>query len=291
MTETSVKRKTGIIGRLLKYMLFASIFFVVIFAVLARIGGSEDVHRQMIEEYISEFTGYKASIGTFNSLNFFPLVIIDFENAELREPPPKAQDEDGEYFPDPVIYVKKAFLAASFWDVVFRTGKIQALKLEELYAIPGSVIEDPFTLEALEFKEEESGETFLEARGAFASAPYTMRKKTTTFGERPHQSYRIDHASPFQILIGDSAATITLENITESVDDPALKIIGTIQSATMSDNDLKPDSKLNKNLQTLWQKINARQEDVRVESEITLERNNGEKVPLVFENGLLSKKP
>jgi len=275
--DTPVKKKKSWLGRLFKLTLFLAIFAVIIFTVLSKIGGNEPHHQQIIEQYASEISGYSARVQKFNSLNFFPLIIIDFERMEFRES--AAAEVDALFnttFTDPVMYLEKAYIVSSFWDVVFGTGKFRILDLSNIYIIPGIFLEDDIVFNTISIIENEDGTAHLQANGKIAETPFEIRKPVKTFGKAPKKTYRIIAAAPLEMTIGDAYASITFDTVPGDDNTPPVTTIsGTIRSDTLNAQTLDPNGRLSKNLNRFWTRTNNPDHPVRRVCDLILKRSNG----------------
>src|SRR5262249_31243184 len=131
----------------LKTIFFAVAFFLIIFTVMANMGGSSDTLRESIEQFISESTGYKARVGHLSAMTFFPDISFNFENMELY----------GESSAEPAVYTGSVKVALDFWDVMMNTGKIKTFNIRKFRALPGVIFESAFALDELAITDKEEG--------------------------------------------------------------------------------------------------------------------------------------
>lgn len=200
------QKKKRWLWKSLKIFLIAGAISVVLFTVLARLGGNSPVLRESVEQYIREATLYEPRVGRLNHMNFFPTVIIDFDNLELR---PK-----GFKTGPSVITVQKIFLASSFWDVITHSGKVSALHVQGLQAQSGSFLEKPLTLEHLSIlTNEKTGKSILRGDGSIEETPFYVSLSLEVFGKPPVQKFRIDKQKKLEAGLDDFHLSVKLVDV------------------------------------------------------------------------------
>lgn len=128
------------LGTLSKWLFFITAFFLLILTVLGNIGGNSDELKASIEQYIQSATGYHTTVKTLNAMEFFPDMVFDFEGTALRATP-----EDDL----PVATIKRVHLITNFWSVMFHTGKVKALYIDQVVAQPGVLGAQAITIDRL----------------------------------------------------------------------------------------------------------------------------------------------
>jgi len=123
------EKKGGWGAFFLKFIFFSVAILLIGLTVLANIGGHTEDHRAAVESYASYYTGYKAHIDKLNNFQFFPDIIVDFEGLELSDPLKSDYSR---------AKIGKVQLAISFWDIVFSSGKLKKLNLENVVLHPGA---------------------------------------------------------------------------------------------------------------------------------------------------------
>ena len=116
---------------LFKVLFFVLAFFLIMFTVLANISGNSDFYKESIEQYAQSATGYHAQVGKLNKVSFFPTVMFDFEDLELRQSP----GDD-----TPLASISSVLFKVGFWDVALGTGYIKALEVTDAKALPGAFL-------------------------------------------------------------------------------------------------------------------------------------------------------
>lgn len=211
MTDKPQKKKKSWFSRLFMIVICAGIFFAIIFTVLANIGGNSEPLKQSVEQYLTDATPYVARVGTLNHMNFFPSVIVDFNNLELMP--------DGLPTAEPLIRVQKSFMAASFWDVITHSGKVNAIHISYLYALPGSLFKNDFTLSDLSILTNETAdEAILKAEGKIAATPFFAIMGLEISGTFPHNQYRIGKEKKIEAGLGDYRLNAIMRDANEGID-------------------------------------------------------------------------
>lgn len=211
MTDKPEKKKKRWFSRLFMIVLCASIFFAIVFTVLANLGGNSLPLKQSVEQYLSDATPYEARVGILNHMNFFPTVIVDVNNLEFMP--------EGLPTAEPIMRAQKAFMAASFWDVITRSGKVNAIHIGYLTAIPGSLFKNDFTLDSLSILTNEKGdEAILSGEGKIAALPFSAVMSLEIFGTFPHNSYRIGKEKKLELGLGDYHLGTIMRDAGEGLD-------------------------------------------------------------------------
>jgi hypothetical protein len=125
--------------RLIKYAFFAGIFLFIILTALTNIGGSSDVLKEAIEDFITDNSAFEARIETLHNMNFFPDIVIDFENLSLRSKESTQQ----------AIHIAKVKISMGFFDVMFRTQKYKIVDVENANVVGGVLFNRPFLVSSI----------------------------------------------------------------------------------------------------------------------------------------------
>ncbi|MCC6598566.1 MAG: AsmA family protein [Alphaproteobacteria bacterium] len=151
-------------GWLIPLVLYSSFFLFILFTVLANLGGSSDVLKESIEQYLSENTNYTAHVGKLNAMHFFPEIAVDLENLELRDV------KTG----DVAIYIGKAQISIGFFDVTFKRQRFRSFSIQDMRAAAGSLLGKPLSFEYIGLRKEEEG-AFLAAEGNLDGRPLSLK--------------------------------------------------------------------------------------------------------------------
>jgi hypothetical protein len=187
----------------LKMIFFISAFLLIIFTVLANMSGSGDTMKQAVEGFFSDATGYRASIAKFNRLVFFPDIIIDFEQMDFF---------DGDETTSPVATIGKLHLAMSFWDVMFSTGKIRRMNLEDVTANQGVLIPSAVNIKTARVFDEGDNAALLEIKGSIEDQPLEIRSDMKAFGVAPWKTYRFGPERNVFLKLGDLQASAIIKS-------------------------------------------------------------------------------
>ena len=209
-TETTEKKpkKRRWLRTIIKIALLAAVLLFIVLTVLKNLGGADDTLKSGIEGYISEATGYTATVRTLNNVTFFPDISFDFEDLELWE--------DGVEY-DPVALVGKIEFSTGFWDVLFGTGKIRGLYLKSAYARPGSFLDQAIAIKTLSIIETNSGEVFLEGEGAVGSNEVAVKVNIQPGGSPGRRKYKLTPDKGITLRYGP----IKLEGVLDRTAKPA----------------------------------------------------------------------
>jgi hypothetical protein len=182
-----------------KLSLFASLFFFVIFSVLANIGGNSDVLRGSIERYVSEGTGYKTHVGTLNSMQFFPDIVIDIQDLKL---------ENSDH--QTVIAADKFKIAFSFFDVLFSRSRFRALEIENFSVAPGFWMQPGLMVKSMRLLEQ-NGQGRLLFEGILGNTPVSGLAGMAVEGSPARRKFSFEKSWIFEIILEKTALRGTLE--------------------------------------------------------------------------------
>ncbi len=222
--EEPVKEKRNWFMTIFKTVFFVAAFLLVIFTVMANMGGNSDTLKGAIEEFLAGSTGYQVKISTLNHMSFFPTIGIDIEDVQMR---PNAE------VPDRLISVGSARAAMSFWAVTFSSGKLRVLDIEEFHALAGTLNPQPLYLEhvgILETEDEYESPDGALLRGSGALGDHSisfqinMEKQGREFGFAPERGFDVSvgdfsaqgvlHGNPGRIKLQDLRIAVPEDVIT-----------------------------------------------------------------------------
>ncbi len=201
--KNETPKKRSWLKRLFKFSVFLTLFFAVIFTVMANLGGANDMYRSAVEEFVSEATGYPASVKTLNNMTFFPEVGFDFEGVELFE----SADNKAS-----VGSAKKISIALSFWDMAFQTGKLSQLHIEGVEAQAGVFMDKAVNIELATIKEEEGKLPKLFVTGHIDKYPVRATMDMKLYGTEKNKAYGFDDDRAFELELGEVSAKGTARN-------------------------------------------------------------------------------
>lgn len=195
MTEEIVQeqpRRRRWFGTIFKILFCVLAGLILIFAVLANLGGSNDALKKSIEEFVAENTGYDAKVGKLNNMNFFPDIILDFENTEFFR--------RGQI--DVVMTAQKVQVAFGFWDVMARTGKIKKMNIEGFRAMPEILTDKSVRVDSLAIVETENGPR-MESKGLIGENPFSVSYSMESSGLGGGRNYRFGRERDLDITFGN----------------------------------------------------------------------------------------
>ena len=132
------KRKTPYdrLMTLLKICFFICAFAMVIFTVLANMGGNNETLHEGVTHFISEISGGRpVELGKLNYMGFFPTVRVDMEDVAIYA---RAGDKV------PLISLESFRLGIPFWNVATRLPRISEFYVQNFEAIKGVLIPEEF---------------------------------------------------------------------------------------------------------------------------------------------------
>lgn len=188
----------------LKIIFFLSAFLLIIFTVMANMGGSSDVLRESIEQFIGESTGYKTKITKLNKMTFFPDISFDFEGTTVG----------GGEAVSPQASADRVIIRLSFWDVMGNTGKIKKFEIKNFQAAPGTVFVQPLTFENVQIfdKDGEQGKAMLNGQGKIGDQKIEIAAQMQILGKGSSKKYSFGDPRIFNLSIGDIQIATELHN-------------------------------------------------------------------------------
>ena len=188
---------------LIKWLLILAVLVFILLTALSRMGGSSDVLRETIEDFLTENTPYTAHIIKLNHMYFFPNVVIDVENVELRG----GDSGTGEA----AIRVGSARFAMGFFDLLFQPGKFKHIHMQDFSAQRGSILNKPLKVEYLKIVDEE-GPAHIEVKGAIGEYDVSATLGLESSGSKGRRKYKIGAERSFEISIANLKAQGTFRN-------------------------------------------------------------------------------
>lgn len=189
-------RMRRFIGLSMKIVLGLALLFLVMFTVLAKVGGTSSALKDAAEGLIGDLSGHRAVISTFRGLYFFPQVRLDFSDLSLY--PIQAPREV-------VLTLGRFQMESDFADVIFRTGRFRALNIEDLQSRPGVILPAALRIEKtlIEEQKKETGPSafFYVLIGHVERTPARLSIPVDTFGDGADREYRLrfDQLSMLQL--------------------------------------------------------------------------------------------
>jgi hypothetical protein len=191
MTEAKLRDRRWI-GTTLKVLFCVAATLLIIFTVMANIGGTSPTLKKSIEEFIEDGTGYRAEIGTLHNMSFFPDIAFDFESTELYR--------TGQI--DAVAYAGRVQVAFSFWDVMASTGKIKKLNIEHFITMPDILLKTQLTVDSLKIVDN-GEEPRLVGSGTIGDQDFTISSGMKAKGIGQGKKYTFGSERDFFVTLGN----------------------------------------------------------------------------------------
>ena len=182
-----------------KWVFIFALFAAAGFWILGALGGDSDRHREVVEGYLQDITGLEARIGQINSLNFFPTIIIDFENLDMVDVALPIEEQRVE------IHADDAFFAVDFRDVIFGSGKFRSIEVNHVQILAGHLMEEAVVVDFLRVEHVDEGVAFLMGSGMIGERAFTMKVPVLVYGSLPKAKYRFDLEYPVVLTMEDGA--------------------------------------------------------------------------------------
>ncbi len=196
------REKSGLrkwIGRIVKILFCVFAVLLVIFTVMANIGGSSDALKKSIEGYISESTGMDARVGQLNNMSFFPDVAFDFEDTEIYT----------RGSADVVMIVGRVQVMFGFWDVMAGTGKIKVMNIEDFIAVPGAVMKNDLQIDGISIVEDQDGAR-MQSTGKIGGKSFTARSDMEVTGLGRGKKFSFGPERIINASLGDADISTTM---------------------------------------------------------------------------------
>jgi len=193
----------SIVLRILKWLAIIAVFVFILLTVLSRMGGNSDVLRQAVEDFLSDSTPYSARVGTLNSMRFFPNIVVDVADIELRT----GDDGTGET----VVRIGAAKFVMPFFDVMFRPGHFKDIQIQNLKAMPGSLLKKSVSIETIAVQDQDQTPTMV-MNGKIGNAPLRASIGLHGKGQPGRRTYIIGRERPFEATLADLSAQGTIRN-------------------------------------------------------------------------------
>ncbi|MBX2834240.1 MAG: AsmA-like C-terminal region-containing protein [Micavibrio sp.] len=236
------RKKKSIIKRIIKWSLIIGLIVFVGLTVLSRLGGDSEVLQSSVEDILTEKTGYKAKINTFNRMTFYPLIAIDAESIDFFEiikeeaEPEEAQSEQAsvapdeiepKYSSDPVMQIGKLQVALGFFDLMLSKGRVRHFLIEDFKAEAGALLEQPISVDKIDISsqaefhsEEEGGDEdgdeegrgYINFTANISDKPLKGSISVDAHGMDRYKSYSVGNNKIFYITTGDLIFSAQLES-------------------------------------------------------------------------------
>ncbi|MCB9982515.1 MAG: AsmA family protein [Rhodospirillales bacterium] len=192
-----------IVLRILKWLAILGVALFIGLTVLSRMGGNSPVLREAVEEFLTDATPYTARVGTLNSMRFFPNIVIDVTDVELRG----GEDGTGEA----QVRIDTAKLVMPLFDALYRPGHFKDLQIKNLKAMPGSMLAQSIEIQSLAI-EDEGEQSALVIDGRVGKTPLKASFGLDVKGKPGAYTYVIGRERGFEATLADIGAGGTIRN-------------------------------------------------------------------------------
>jgi hypothetical protein len=193
-TEPHPEKEKHWLGTLLKVVFFTGAALLLVFTVMANMGGSNDTLKGAVEQFLTDASGYQSTVTKLNRMNFFPTIGLNMEGIEMHR-------ADGDY--DTAVTIGKVDIAMGFWDVTFNTGKIKKLTVENASVLPGVILSHPMHVEKISIEEDQGDLAFFEGRGVIGPHNFSFQADMEASGISGARKYRFSDNHPFVLAADD----------------------------------------------------------------------------------------
>ncbi len=197
------KEKGNWLYTICKIVFWIAVIVLVMLTILANMGGKQETHKVMVEDFASELTGYNAKIKTLNKVSYFPSISVDFEDMDFFA--------KGNIV-TPVAHIDRAQTSVSFWDVMRQTGRFKILNLQGISALPGVALNKGITLKHFSVVDSGDDGSKLEAQGTIGDAPLAFTMGVISEGAGKGKNYTFEGGRAFQLDLGDLKFTGRVQN-------------------------------------------------------------------------------
>jgi hypothetical protein len=198
-----VKAKGSWLYFLSKVLFCIIAFLLVIFTVLGNMGGNSDFHRETIEQFASETTGFRAKITNLINLTYFPTISMDFEDMDLFNDP---------VIDTTVVHIDKAQVALSFWDVASRSGKIKVLNVRGIHVSPGVFLDKKITMEHFAINDTDKTHGGLDGQAYVGNTALVFSMEMAASGDGAGRKYWFPPRRGLRVDLGDIKISAVLQN-------------------------------------------------------------------------------
>ncbi len=178
--------------RSIKISIILAVIVFGLLTVLSRIGGNSETFKLAVQDFLTDSTPYTAYIHTLNNMTIFPSISVYVEGVELRE----GDAGTGEA----VIRIEAAKISLPFFDVLFRPGHFKNFEIQNLKAMPGTILEQALALDSVSVGSED-GQAYLNIEGRIDENPLSAKIGLETKGKPGKYIYAVGRTRPLDITL------------------------------------------------------------------------------------------
>lgn len=176
-----------------KLAFFLAVLLAVIIAVLSSLGGNSDVLKSSIEEFLGGRLGGVAKVEKLNRMTFYPYMGADFEGVKVVR-----RDNESQI----LLSADHITVAMGFWDITLSTNKVKAFNIQNLYAVPGVIMEKGITISQMAIIDE-GDKAYVRGDGKIGPVPFTFQAPVEKFGSGKNKKYGFSETRLFSATLGD----------------------------------------------------------------------------------------
>ncbi|MDH5723598.1 MAG: hypothetical protein OEY94_09795 [Alphaproteobacteria bacterium] len=231
-----------------KLIFFILAFFLVIFTIMANMGGSSDMLREGIESFASRSFGNRpAKIEKLHNMSFFPSFSISFEGLKIL-PYPESTNE--------IISIGKMHTKMSFFDMMMSSAKFKSFLIEDFRVKKGMFFQRDSVADKIYIDHDVSKNiSFLKGEGLFGPYNWNAALGVNVSGSGGVYKYRLDGDTAIELHVADLSLAgevksqhnkfALVDNVVVSSRDLALKgqlVMSAVAQGIMNiRGDLKPE--------------------------------------------------
>ncbi|MFN3700031.1 MAG: hypothetical protein ACK4VI_00750 [Alphaproteobacteria bacterium] len=201
---TGEPKKGGCLSLIIKFFIFLVLLGAVMIMVLSALGGKNDALKDSIEQFLGQRFGGTATIDTLHQMTFYPYIGADFEGIRISR---------GDGDTQMVMRADRMSAAIGFWDVAFGTGKIRTLRVDNLLAVPGTLMNRGVTINRFALIDE-GDRAFLRGDGKIASDAFRFEAEMRKSGQGKRRKYYFGDERPFSMQWGALQVSGIIRNMT-----------------------------------------------------------------------------
>ena len=199
------KSKGRWLMRLLKFVFIIIAFFLIIFTVLANMGGTNETLHGGVEDFVRELSGgYPVKLEKLNNMSFFPRIGVDAQGLEILSSPESKV---------PIVSIGRVQAFMGFWKVATQDPRFSSIYLEDVRAIKGVFGPNELYIEKIFIDHDIESETaVLRGNGKSGIHPWTMSMGLDVFGKNGKYTYRMPYKAQILFNIADVHFEAMFEN-------------------------------------------------------------------------------
>jgi hypothetical protein len=201
---TGEPKKGGCLSLIIKFFIFLVLLGAVLIMVLSALGGKSDALKGSIEQFLGQRFGGIATIDTLHQMTFYPYIGADFEGIRISR---------GDGDTQMVMRADRMSAAIGFWDIALGTGKIKALRVDNLLAVPGTLMNRGVTINRFALIDE-GDRAFLRGDGKIASDAFRFEAEMQKSGQGKRRKYYFGDERPFSMQWGALQVSGIIRNMT-----------------------------------------------------------------------------